>query len=126
MGQPDGGGYSYRLCKADQELTEECFQKTPLPWAGDFQYVQYGTDTSDRSEFVANRTSEGTMPEGSVWTKNPIPACNTTDGGAWLAPGFDWGEVAPQFTPPLPGLYGYGSNTETTRVMPPVSEFNFW
>ena len=21
-----GGGYSYRLCKDDQELTEECFQ----------------------------------------------------------------------------------------------------
>eukprot|EP01052_Picozoa_sp_SAG31_P012295 SAG31_NODE_716_length_12626_cov_7.493973_7_plen_264_part_00 len=25
-----GGGYSYRLCSADNELTEECFQKTPL------------------------------------------------------------------------------------------------
>ena len=25
-----GGGYSYRLCKAGEQLTEECFQKTPL------------------------------------------------------------------------------------------------
>lgn len=27
-----GGGYSYRLCRAGQQLTEECFQKTPLRW----------------------------------------------------------------------------------------------
>ena len=99
MGHPsEPRGYSYRLCKRaegsdNSELTEECFQKTPLPWAGDFQYVQYGADTSDRSEFVANRTSEG--DEGSVWTKNPIPACNTTDGGAWLAPGCDGGGGRP-------------------------------
>lgn len=25
-----GGGYQYRLCPADSELTEECFQKMPL------------------------------------------------------------------------------------------------
>ena len=25
-----GGGYSYRLCRAGEQLTEECFQKTPL------------------------------------------------------------------------------------------------
>ena len=25
-----GGGYSYRLCRAGEELTEDCFQRTPL------------------------------------------------------------------------------------------------
>ena len=25
-----GGGYSYRLCRTGEQLTEECFQKTPL------------------------------------------------------------------------------------------------
>ena len=25
-----GGGYSYRLCRVGEQLTEECFQKTPL------------------------------------------------------------------------------------------------
>merc|ERR1712076_50189 len=29
-----GGGYQYRLCPADQPLTEECFQKMPLPFVG--------------------------------------------------------------------------------------------
>ena len=27
-----GGGYQYRLCPAHQNLTEECFQRTPLPF----------------------------------------------------------------------------------------------
>ena len=29
-----GGGYSYRLCKADAPLTEDCFQQTPLRFVG--------------------------------------------------------------------------------------------
>ena len=29
-----GGGYSYRLCPAEKELTEECFQANPLDFVG--------------------------------------------------------------------------------------------
>merc|ERR1712209_209155 len=29
-----GGGYQYRLCQSSSELTEECFQKIPLPFTG--------------------------------------------------------------------------------------------
>jgi hypothetical protein len=29
-----GGGYQYRLCPVTSNLTEECFQKTPMPFAG--------------------------------------------------------------------------------------------
>jgi hypothetical protein len=29
-----GGGYQYRLCPADEPLTEACFFRTPLPFVG--------------------------------------------------------------------------------------------
>jgi len=104
-----GGGYSYRLCpkpaKGSTDLTEECFQKTVLKFAGDTQWVQYGPDESTRKAFPAMRTNTGTHPAGSQWTRNPIPACKGYGGGAPAAGGVCTG---PQFTPPLPGLYGFG------------------
>jgi hypothetical protein len=40
----EGGGYSYRLCKIQEgvipPVTEECFQKTPLKFASDKQWLQ--------------------------------------------------------------------------------------
>ena len=56
-------------------LTEECFQKIPLKFVGDVQWLQWGEDESTRHEIEAVRTNEGTIPVGSYWTKNPIPAC---------------------------------------------------
>merc|ERR1712232_551614 len=56
---------------------------------------------------LATRTSKGTFPAGSVWTKNPIPACGQLNGGV----GDGECQAPPQFDPPLPGLYGYGSAT---------------
>ena len=66
-----GGGYQYRLCKADQPLTEACFQATPLKFA-----------TPDRHSVVfANRTVSinATLVPDSVtgtgdWMRNPIPS----------------------------------------------------
>ena len=29
----DGGGWQFRLCPAGSTLDEECFQKTPVPFA---------------------------------------------------------------------------------------------
>jgi len=107
-----GGGYSYRLCKVPKEgvtgLTEECFQKTPLRFSGNQQWVQYGEDKSTRVYFAANRTDIGTIPKGSQWTKIPIPACAGWRGGKrdkddLCASGF-------QFDPPAPGLFGYGKH----------------
>jgi len=107
-----GGGYQYRLCKLPEEgrsaLTEECFQKTPLTYASDIQWAQYGYDTDNRTEFRANRTSEGTFPAGSVWTKNPIPNCAGLGGGY-----FDPDSSCPgglQFPAPAEGLLGQGAN----------------
>ena len=42
-----GGGYQYRLCAADEPLTEACFQRTPLDFATDQQGVVFkGTSGS--------------------------------------------------------------------------------
>ena len=73
-----GGGYSYRLCKKPKAngnlgVTEECFQRTPLRFVGDRQWLQMNNGT--RFEIPAIRTSEGTVPTGSSWTRYPIPSC---------------------------------------------------
>eukprot|EP00092_Neocalanus_flemingeri_P096221 GFUD01122461.1.p1 GENE.GFUD01122461.1~~GFUD01122461.1.p1 ORF type:complete len:336 (+),score=73.39 GFUD01122461.1:61-1008(+) len=108
-----GGGYSYRLCKVPEEgvrgLTEECFQQTPLKFASDKQWIQIGEDQSTIREFIANRTTEGTVPAGSEWTKNPVPNCAGMRGGfmnedpTTCPTGF-------QFPPPIDGLFGQGNN----------------
>lgn len=84
-----GGGYSYRLCPKPasgdyKDLTEDCFQKTPLRFVGDTQWIQYGGDETNRTEIPAVRVDEGTFPAGSQWTRNPLPACGTFDGGGVL------------------------------------------
>ena len=80
------------------------FQETPLKFASENSWVQYGWDESKRVDFKANRTTEGTWPPGSEWTMNPIPVCNSTDMG-WLNPdclnGFE-------FPPRGTGLHGLG------------------
>jgi len=102
-----GGGYAYRLCPKSQDLTEACFQTTHLQYAEDQSWIQYGDDTSNRTAFPATRVNEGTFPEGSVWTRNPIPACGQLGGGV----GSGVCEYPPQFDPEFPGLFGYGKAT---------------
>ena len=53
-------------------LTEECFQQGHLKFYGDKQWIEFG---DRRIEFEAVRTRNGTYPEGSQWTRNPIPPC---------------------------------------------------
>jgi len=108
-----GGGYSYRLCKVVDDhpgdVTEECFQKTPLRFGSENSWVQYGWDESSRVVFKANRTTVGTFPSGSEWTMNPIPVCNSNVMG-WLDPTCPDGT---EFPPRGPGLYGTGEHVET-------------
>ena len=105
-----GGGYSYRLCRLPAAgraaLTEECFQRGQLDFAGPVSWVQYGGDTANRTAFTANRTRVGTTPAGSQWTKNPVPACAGGWGGV-LDTDPDCRQGT-QFPPPLPGLFGFG------------------
>ena len=84
--------------------SELIFQETPLKFASENSWVQYGWDETKRVTFKANRTTEGTYPAGSEWTMNPIPVCNSTDMG-WLNSdclnGFE-------FPPRGTGLHGLG------------------
>ena len=101
MHRTDGGGYSYRLCKTPAEgragLTEECFQRTTLDFVGDTQWAQFSNDPKNRTAFKGMRTSNGTFPEGSMWMRNPIPACvgpggpNAADRGGLDTPGLKGG-----------------------------------
>ena len=67
------GGWQYRLCPADQPLTEACFQANPVPFAGTTQTLLL----ADGSEQVVAATylSEGTTPSNSTWVRNPLPEC---------------------------------------------------
>lgn len=80
-----GGGYQYRLCPADQEQTEACFQTTPLEFASNMTWVQMADKVSTRVEVSSLRLSKGTIPAGATWARNPIP--NEPDWPEWPAPG---------------------------------------
>jgi len=84
--QNHGGGYSYRLCPASSQLTEECFQQHPLSSPDSTTTVHW---TDGREETIpARRKTIG----GVQWTRNPIPSdelgglpfrapCNGCTGG---------------------------------------------
>jgi len=100
-----GGGYQYRLCLKPtnkMDLTEECFMKMPLT-LGNRSWVQWHGDKNNRSEFSPLRTTVGTTPAGSQWSRNAIPACRGLDGGVLDFPCF----LGPQFTPPASHVYGF-------------------
>jgi len=130
-----GGGYSYRLCPKSGNVSEECFQRHVLRFAGDKQWIQYGSmeqmgdALSDsvalpRVELPLVRISNGTFPEGSEWARNPIPSCKIFDQSecpsdapkevaiscAQAASGYDVVQCPPgmaQFAEPYPGLSGH-------------------
>lgn len=83
-----GGGYQYRLCPANQPLTEECFQKTPLPFVGmqSFRWDAEEGVGGKQTFFQGTYVSEGTTPAGSTWAMNPIPRNDTHQTGASFAP----------------------------------------
>jgi len=67
-----GGGYSFRICPADSDLSEDCFQQGHLSFASD-QQVLVDQTGKKLVAFPAVRVTNGTMPMGSTWTRNPIP-----------------------------------------------------
>lgn len=118
-----GGGYQYRLCKVKEstanitaEATEECFQKIPLAFVGDKQWIQFGNgmDTNNRTEIPAVRVTEGVLPKGSTWTRNPIPACNDIP----RLGGHNHQCAGPMFPPPVPGVFGFGPGACASGVAP--------
>mmetsp|Transcript_20430 Transcript_20430/g.53178 ORF Transcript_20430/g.53178 Transcript_20430/m.53178 type:complete len:419 (-) Transcript_20430:197-1453(-) len=86
-----GGGYTYRICPADQPLNEECFQKTPLQFVGNSS-LRWGGVGGEQVFFNSSakgwEVSSGTIPEGSTWRKCPLPR------GPW-----SWDMSGPSFEP---------------------------
>lgn len=85
-----GGGYSWRLCKKSDGVSEECFQKTTLPFHGDHSWLQYtdllpSRDESGPLKFPKVEIPRVTVPGdqvhpvGSHWARNPIPSCKYCD-----------------------------------------------
>lgn len=79
---------------------------------GDIQWIQWKNDESNRTAIPAVRTRQGTSPAGSQWTRNPIPACGTGDGGGVTEYQYPSTCSGSQFAPPLPGLYGFNGYTK--------------
>ena len=77
------------------DLTEECFQQTTLKFIGDTQWIQASEpDNMNRTEIPARRTTNGTFPPGSQWTRNPV---RTLRPPSWASP-------PPLFPPELRAL----------------------
>lgn len=72
-----GGGYQYRLCPKSSTLSEECFQRTPLPFEG-MSSLRWGGKRGKQLWFKGTYVSEGTLPVGSTWAMNPIPRVDAT------------------------------------------------
>ena len=104
-----GGGYSYRLCPADSDLTEECFQKTPLAFNRSRQALVWNNGT--RWPIAGVFVDEGTWPQGSTWARNPIPRVNddnigTADVKGCPGPNGKSGPRCIQFPAPCPQDHG--------------------
>jgi hypothetical protein len=86
------------------DLTEACFNKIPLDFAGNTSTVAYRSAARRDLVIPALSTTNGTFPAGSMWRKNPIPFCDwRTEGGGKGCP------LGAQFRPPVPGTpEGYG------------------
>lgn len=82
-----GGGYSWRLCKKTENISEECFQKNVLRFAGNVSWLQYSEQWKNRESYVKLPRFEvprvivtkGTFPKGSEWARNPVPSCYYCD-----------------------------------------------
>jgi len=69
-----GGGYSYRLCPADEPLNEACFQRSPLDFVTDQQGIVFKGMSGSWVPVKGTFVTEGTHPYGSMWAMIPMPS----------------------------------------------------
>lgn len=124
-----GGGYQYRLCSAKENLTEACFQRTPLEFVRTSQALQWNNGT----KYPINGTwvDTGTIPEGSTWAMNPIPRIDfdsTSSGqqkgytGCKMVGGEPTGPSCRQFDPPCPWDKGWFAQPPAKQSVDVVGE----
>lgn len=97
-----GGGYQWRIAPAGGPLTEAEFQKNPLAFEGR-PSLRWGGATGRRMWFDGVRVSNGTIPKGSTWARNPLPR---VDSARW--PNVSDSFPAPCYDPNAPGEGQYG------------------
>jgi len=66
------GGYSYRLCPKDSDITEECFQSNVLTFASENSTIHFNDGSQDDKKIM---TRTYVAPDGAQWRTNPVPAC---------------------------------------------------
>jgi len=89
-----------RLCPLNSELTEACFQQTPMPFADDSSLMlSNGSMIKLRSTFV----SEGTLPAGSTWQMLGIPDTDHVRPSNDV-PSEAWAFAPPCYEPRYPDL----------------------
>jgi hypothetical protein len=85
-----GGGYSWRLCKKDGNVTEECFRQNTLRFHGNHSWLHYAEAIPSFMQFGPFGNSKINIPrvvvpgdqvhpKGSHWARNPIPGCKSCD-----------------------------------------------
>ena len=112
-----GGGYQYRLCPASEELTEACFQRTPLEFDRSKQYLVWNSGTRWRNT-LAVFVDRGVVPPNSTWARNPIPRTNDDNEGlhdpaSCPGPNGRSGPGCTQFPAPCPqdtGIYDWSTD----------------
>lgn len=121
-----GGGYQYRLCPANANLTEKCFQQTPLDFDRTAQELMWrnGTRLSIPGIFV----DKGTWPPNSTWARNPIPRIDFDSRSSGQPANFSGcqrvakGQACRQFDPPCPGDHGWYSQPPKHNAVDVVGE----
>lgn len=123
-----GGGYQYRLCPADQPLTEDCFMRGALDFVRGSQALEWKNGTRaavSEPQYI----DEGVIPVGGTWARNPIPVIQGKHAGCGAAAGAGAGAanatdaagmLCRQFEPPCAGDNGWGVTpgaTDATDVM---------
>jgi hypothetical protein len=73
----------YRLCPLSDDLTEECFKRTPIPFAGK-TWLLWGDGT--RMAINGTYLDEGTEPVNSTWAMNPLPFSDNSTGPEFAPP----------------------------------------
>jgi hypothetical protein len=76
----DGGGYQYRFCKKGQPMTEACFQQGVLEFATKTTTIRYTDGSAPEFSIPSMDVTEGVVPAGSTWRRDPIPACGCDSG----------------------------------------------
>jgi len=79
-----GGGYQFRLCPLEANLTEACFQETPMPFARNSKLM---IRNGSIIELDSVDVSEGTLPVGGTWRVAGIPYIDgNTHPASWAFP----------------------------------------